>query len=356
VPPIEIPGAAIPAITGVAIGLWLLVRGLRGHVVGARIRDTATSSIGSIAVGEVRVAGIVEPAELLLTSPLQSRPSVWYRARIRDGDGDRTLFAEDRSVGFRVRDASGSVRVFPAGASWDVPPRFEGSTGMLGDAPPGLHFRTGSAIGPAAPDREQLVAALLTVRRLDTGLVTGGSPLAALAGSRDRSYEESRIEPGDTVTILGGVLPFADLVDPVGADFGVDAGASGNDPEIAADLAEARAAGTLAGSAEEAWGNAAIPGFGIGRPVREPELHPEADAMRLATADEQARTERVFDLGPDTLVLAAGDEVPLVIAGGAPEVAVARHRDLTVVGLLGAILAIGSAMVLAAALSGRLGG
>ena len=48
------------------------------------------------------------------------------------------------------------------------------------------------------------------------------------------------------------------------------------DPEIAADFDAARAAGTLASSPEDAWGNASIPGFGIGEPVRAPHLDPEA--------------------------------------------------------------------------------
>jgi hypothetical protein len=77
--------------------------------------------------------------------------------------------------------------------------------------------------------------------------------------------------------------------------------------------------------------------------------------MPLATVEDRARAERTFDLRPDSLVLAAGSEVPLVIAAGAPGDAVARQLDRTILGLLGAILAIGSAMVLAAALAGRLG-
>ena len=47
-------------------------------------------------------------------------------------------------------------------------------------------------------------------------------------------------------------------------------------------VAEARAAGILRATPEEAWGNAAIPGFGIGRPTRPPELDPGADRPALA--------------------------------------------------------------------------
>lgn len=67
-------------------------------------------------------------------------------------------------------------------------------------------------------------------------------------------------------------------------------------------------------------GNAAIPGFGIGRPVRPPELDP-------------------------------GAAPPLLISLGAPAAAVNREEERFVVGLLGAVLAIGSAVILAVTLS-----
>jgi hypothetical protein len=54
-------------------------------------------------------------------------------------------------------------------------------------------------------------------------------------------------------------------------------------------------------------------------------------------------------------VLAAGPDAPLVIALGPPEQAAARHREGFLVGLLGAVLAIGSAVALALALGGGLG-
>ena len=77
------------------------------------------------------------------------------------------------------------------------------------------------------------------------------------------------------MTIVGRALPFSDLADPAGADIGLRRRTSSlDDPEVAADLAEARATGHLADDPAEAWGNAAIPGFGIGRPVDAPEHRP----------------------------------------------------------------------------------
>jgi hypothetical protein len=50
---------------------------------------------------------------------LQSRPCVWYRARIETtGDNTRTLLAEERAVHFRIRDSQGHIRVVPRGARW----------------------------------------------------------------------------------------------------------------------------------------------------------------------------------------------------------------------------------------------
>lgn len=351
------PALQLPALFGIAIGIGILARGMRGHVTGTRIADTATSRISAIAAGEVRVHGTVEPAELTLTSPLQSAPCVYYRSRIREPrQGDDTVFREERSVGFRVRDESGSLRVFPRGARWDVPDRFSDSTGASGDAPPGLHLRVGSAIAAANPSHEDLVAQLLTVRSAGTGSGSLGSGLLGSSG-RSRRYEEARLELGDEVTILGRVLPFGELEDPAAADLDTVAGgplAALTDPEVAADIEEARAAGLLEGTAEEAWGNAAIPGFGIGQPVREPDLDPAARPMPVAAPETRERFERTFDLAPGTLVLAASDEVPLVIAAGSPGIAVRRQQDRLVLGLLGAIVAIVSAVVLAGSLSGTI--
>ena len=75
-------------------------------------------------------------------------------------------------------------------------------------------------------------------------------------------------------------------------------------------LAEARAAGILAATPEEAWGNAAIPGFGIGRPARAPELDPAADVPALASREEAAAAEARFEIPAGELVVAAARGAP----------------------------------------------
>ena len=343
---------------GVAGGFFLLWRGLSGYRTAVVLGDTSTSRIDSLAAGEVRVAGVIAAGEVTLVSPLQSVPCVWYRARVRSGGRDNDeVFAEERAVGFRVRDADGTIRVFPAGARFGATPRFEGSTGLMGDAPAGLNLRGGSVFGPGADpdtdgyapeDRAAAIAALLTVHRpLDPDPVLDD-------GSRGRHYEEARLEPGDIVTVVGTALPFGHLRDPFGADRmdrAADPLTGLDDPMVAAEIAAARAAGTLL-TPEEAWGNAAIPGFGIGMPVREPELDSRADRPVLAPEADSTEAAARFDIHPDTLVLAAAEGSPLLVAEGGPEAAVAREQAKFLVGLLGAALAIVSAIVAAIVLGG----
>jgi hypothetical protein len=339
---------------GLAGGLVALWRGLAGHRAGALVEGLATSRIASLAAGEVRVSGVVETAEVLLRSPLQDRECVWYRSRVEaSGRYADSGFKEERGIGFRVRDGSGSIRVFPRRARVDVPDRFNETTDVMGDLPPGLApRRTAVVMADPAVDREAAIAALLTVQppaALDDLPGTGGG----LGGRDSRRFIEARLEPGDVVTVVGTARPFSTLEDPATADAlegWLDPLGALDDPAVAADIAAARAAGTLM-TREEAWGNAAIPGFGIGRPVSAPELDPAARPAPLATPAEAEQIEMTFDLEPDLLVIASAPDAPLLVAWGAPGEVAARHRGTFLVGLLGAVLAIVSAVCGAALLT-----
>ncbi|HEX5826148.1 MAG TPA: hypothetical protein VFY23_01390 [Candidatus Limnocylindrales bacterium] len=328
------------SLLGIGGGILLLVRGFAGYGSAARVGDTATSRIATLAAGEVRLTGVIEPAEVTITSPLQGRPCVWYRARVSSGR-DEPDFAEERAIGFRLRDGSGTIRVFPRGARIDAPDRLDETDSLLGERPVGVTWPWAAPPGVTIPgDREAQIAALLTVRAAEP--VDDGP-----ADTRRRRYTEARLEPGDLVTVVGTALPFGHLADPHGSDRLDRQGdplAGLDDPEVAASIAEAREAGILV-SPEEAWGNAAIPGFGIGRPVRDPELDEGVARPVLATAEEAAAIERTWDLEPDLLVLAAAPDSPLLIAAGAPSEVVAREEGRFLLGLLGALLAIGSAVV-----------
>ncbi|MEO5939966.1 MAG: hypothetical protein ABIZ72_03450, partial [Candidatus Limnocylindrales bacterium] len=176
------------AAAGIVVGLVFLARGFGGYRSAGRIGGTSVSRIATMAVGEVLVSGTVEPIELTLISPLQSTPCVYYRSRISEaGDGDgRDVFRDERAVGFRVRDPSGAVRVFPSGARFDVPDRYDEAPSTWGGGPIGLMLRTGSLFAPGPDDREAQTTALLTVHAVGRAggslLDRGGLPLSLSSG------------------------------------------------------------------------------------------------------------------------------------------------------------------------------
>ncbi|HYL40170.1 MAG TPA: hypothetical protein VET90_02575, partial [Candidatus Binatus sp.] len=312
-----------------------------------RIEGFGSAATRSVAVGEGRVAGTIEAAEVTLVSPLQSQGCVYYRAVVEAGDGRsrRRVFSEERGVGFRVRDASGAIRVFPRGARWDVPDTWSADS-LFGD-PAGLELRDGPATRSAVQTRDQAIAELLTVHRPDEpgSLVTLG---ADPSGGR-HSYREARLSVGDAVTVVGMVLPFDQLPDPSAANEEAGAAAADEtaDPVVAAELERARASGGLAADPDTAWGNAAIEGFGIDRPVRNPVLDPAAHRPTLAPAGAAEVAHQTFDIAPETLVLAATPSVALLISAGLPSAAESRNEGRFVLGLGGAALAVVSAVALA---------
>jgi hypothetical protein len=351
------PNGLIVSIPALVVGLWLFVRGLIAYRDEARVGDIASSKIGTLAAGEVRLSGTIEAAEVTLMSPLQSVPCVYYRSRIHEDRSDirREVLDEQRAVSFRLRDASGAVRVVPSGrVDWNVADRWEERTGLDGGEPLGLNRNRGGATTLTEVDRAVAIADLLTVKR-PMPLDDDGPTLAVgLGRGNGRTYSEARLEPGEVVTIVGAARPFRDLEAELATSLPTD------DPELEADLEAARAQGHLAATPEEAWGNAAIPGFGIGQPIRAPELDPDADEPAIPSPVEaqaaEARAEARFVIGPDELVVGQPEgEGQLIVYPGTPAEAVDLERDTLLVGLLGAILAIGAAMLMAAQLSGVLG-
>jgi hypothetical protein len=349
---------------GIIGGLFLLVRGIAAFRAGEAVRGTSTSRIESLAAGEVRLVGTIAPGPVTLVSALQSVPCVYYHARIVEDRGrERTTTLDDeRAVGFLLRDGTGTLRVFPRGARWDAPTCFDEPTDWAGDDPPGLDRNYGSGMTTATLDRDAAIAALLTVHRPDgspaddepRGILGGVTVLGTADLGARRHYEERRLAPGDVVTIVGSAVPFGDIEDPATADRDDPARAL-DDPEVARSLAEAREAGILANSPEDAWGNAAIPGFGVGRPARAPELDPEARPMPVAPTGAEAAAPAVFDIPPGELVMAVTPDRPLLVRFGNPGEAVARDQGALTLGLGGALLAIVAALVLALALQGTFG-
>lgn len=343
-----------------AAGIGLLARGLVAYRRGAVVSSIASSHTNSLAAGEVRLSGTVEALASTLVSPLQSQPCVWYHSRVvQKGDSNQVLLDEQRAVEFQIRDDSGTARVIPRGARFQLAPTFDATTDLFGAEPPELNRRVGAA-SMAVPDydRDVAIADLLTVRPPSHDMDTDGAPLLRPGmhrlGRDGRHYTESRLAPGTKVTLVGFARPFGEL-DPFGAEAAaaMDPVAS-DDPAIAAELAEARESGTLALSAREAWGNAAIPGFGIGRPVERPTLDADAATPLPADAAQVARSTRIFEIPAETLVIASGPSRPLTIYEGTPSVAWTYDRSSFYRGLAGGGLAAACALLVAVTVNGGL--
>lgn len=343
------------AIVGLGAGGLLLVRGLVAWRDIETVEDIGTSSISSLAAGEARLAGTIQPLALTLRSPLQSVECLYYRSRVRQDEGRnerRTIFAAERAVGFTLTDGSGTIKVLPRGATWRVPDLWQENSGLLGDDPIGLDVGAGETMASALTPAQQ-AEALLTVHppdpSADEALLGGGGLLGGavggLMGGR-RYYEEARLAPGDTVTLVGTALPYRDVADPATADR-YDPDVALVDPEIAADLAAGQASGHLETDPAKAWGNAAIPGFGIGQPTRPPVLDPRArpEAVVADAPAASAAATALFEIPDDALVMASAPGSPLTVYAGTPEAATTTASG----GLLQAGLGVG-VMVLAAIL------
>jgi hypothetical protein len=354
------------AMAGLVGGIVLFARGLVAYRRDRLISSVATSSLEAIAAGEVRVSGVVEAINGTLISPLQSKPCVWYRARVETtGDDSRVLLAEEQSREFRIRDDSGEIRVVPRGARWEIRPVFDERTSWNGAEPPGLSRRSGASFATSLErdpeqmtelERETAAQALLTVQRPTPTTPTdgwdkGGGSFFAAKRSEGRRYRESRLEPGQTVTILGQAWPWAEVREVV-----LTWDRSDNvERAIAGDLAWAREMGTLAASPEEAWGNAAIPGFGIGAPTTKPELHPDAHEPDVPD-DPSVHREALerYGIPDEELVLSRGLTGGMAVYLGTPDRATSHHDEAFLLGVVGAVMSALSAFAVGAMLTGTL--
>lgn len=348
---------------GLVGGIVLFVRGLVAYRRDRLISSVATSSLDGIAAGEVRVSGLVEPIEQTLVSPLQSRPCVWYRARVETtGDNARVLFSEEQSQEFRVRNETGSIRVVPRGARWEIGATFDERTSLLGQDPPGLQRRRGAGYAPfvdrdpeTMTDLERAAAAeaLLNVRQPGPSddWDTGGDSFFLRSRSQGRRYREARLEPGQRVTILGQAWPWGEVRETVLAWQP----SSNIERDMASDLAYAREMGTLAASPAEAWGNAAIPGFGIGAPTAAPRLHPEANRTDVP-ADPSVHEAALakYDIPDEELVLSRGLRGGMAVYLGSATDATSHHDVAFLLGLVGAVMAALCAFGLGLMLTGTL--
>ncbi|MEA2026917.1 MAG: hypothetical protein U9O18_09515 [Chloroflexota bacterium] len=353
-------------VVGLVGGLVLFVRGLVAYRRDRLISSVATSSLDGIAAGEVRVSGVIEPIEQTLISPLQSKPCVWYRARVETtGKNSRVLMNEEKSQEFRIRNETGEIRVVPRGARWEIGTVYDERTSLLGSEPAGLKRRSGAGYASwvdrdpekmSEIEREAAAQALLQVQRPGANEPTDdwaddvGGMGAYFSNQGGRRYREARLEPGQTVTILGQAWPWGEVHEVLLAWNPSD----NVETDIAGDIAYARQAGTLAASPEEAWGNAAIPGFGIGMPTAQPELDPDVQAPDIPADDVHQEALEKYDIPDEELVLSRGLKGGLAIYAGTPQAATQHHDFAFMVGIIGAVMAVICALALGAIITATL--
>jgi hypothetical protein len=150
------------------------------------------------------------------------------------------------------------------------------------------------------------------------------------------------------VTVLGQALPWADAREDLSTSLGDNV-----EHSIADDLSEARAAGRLAGTPEEAWGNAAIPGFGIGHPTRTPQLDPAARRPEVAGPAAHEAAMRRYEIPGHELVLARTPGGELAVYPGAAGAAMQRHDGAVLLGLAGAVMTVVCTLALGVTLAAR---
>jgi hypothetical protein len=282
-------------------GLRLLIRGLRSYLRAGSLSSIGTSQIASISAGLVRLTGVID-APITIQS-FYGFPCIYYRAE-PDNEAKRSGDVSDvveQSIEFDVRDESGRIHVFPRNAQWDV--------------------------------------------------------------RMDELQPEARLTDGDRVTLVGTAVPFAQINDPADTDW-----LESDDPVVARDVAAAAAAGELDPDPRQRVGNLGIPGFALGRPERAPGLDPEVPPQALfpSTPTDTAPTIRsaagvasdtpaaTFSPSPETLVIASQPGAQLLIAEGDPSTAAAAGQSEFMTGLVGAVLAISGAVLLALTLEGWL--
>jgi hypothetical protein len=349
---------------GLVGGLFLFVRGLVAYRRDRLISSVATSSLDGIAAGEVRVSGVVEPIEQTLISPLQSQPCVWYQARVETtGDNARILLDEEKSQEFRIRNETGEIRVVPRGARWEIGTAFDERTSFTGSEPASLRRRSGAAYASYIErepgtmsdlERETAAQALLTVQQPAVPFGTedwdkGGNLFSNTMGE-GRRYREARLEPGQTITVLGQAWPWGEVREVV-----IKWNPSSNiERGMANDLADAREMGMLASSPEEAWGNAAITGFGIGEPTASPELDARVEQPDVPDVEVHDEALKKYDIPDEELVLSRGLKGGMAIYPGSPQQATQHHDFAFLVGIIGAVMAALCAFALGVLLTGTL--
>ncbi len=168
-------------LVAAAGGVGLFLYGFKVRAMQRVIEDTPTSTVRSLPLGFVEVAGTAQPDGQPLLSPLTNQPCVFYRYRIEEQRGSRNsrrwvTVAEDRSTEpFYIEDPTGRVLIVPMGADARLSKEQVFSNRWPGALPDHV-ARTLHAIG---------------------------EPTASWLGPRTLRCREAFIVPGDPLYVLG---------------------------------------------------------------------------------------------------------------------------------------------------------
>ncbi len=121
------------AVFGLIAGIVLFLKGFREWSVKRLIENTPTSSIRSIAMGFVEIAGsVTKPLNNFFKAPFTGKDCVYYEFRIdeekRDSKGRAywvTVKSGQDLAPFYVKDKTGIVLVDPRSARMDLVPDFD---------------------------------------------------------------------------------------------------------------------------------------------------------------------------------------------------------------------------------------
>ena len=213
-------------------------------------------------------AASIEPAEMTLISRAPERAVRLLPRRPSATAGDPWPpdrgYTEERSIGFRVRDATGSIRVFPRGARFDAPVRFEADRDVGRRAGRARHPTRGPT-----PDRRGRPRG---GRRRAADRRGTPSESAPLAGRRRRDGRRSLPRDAARAGRRGhdrraGAPLLRSARSGRGRRRATAPDRRSTTPRSRPTSPRPRRGRHARRRPAEAWGNAAIPGFGIGRPV-----------------------------------------------------------------------------------------
>lgn len=197
------------SLVTLGIGTVLFRSGFSQYRDRQLVRNTPTTKIRSLPVGNVEIKGEARPLENPLLSPLTHQKGCLFEFEIEeehegdDGSDWRTVFQLREEIDFAIDDGTGSVRLDANDADLEIE-REERVHVDGGDLPPRAVREWARTWGydDVAGDRG-------IVERLKDGLVTGGEPDEHLTGKsiHDRRYTETVLGVGEQTYVFGAARP-----------------------------------------------------------------------------------------------------------------------------------------------------